>query len=138
MVTLATLVIKDSLDQAMAVQVHTVPHKVPMVLDLVSILATLRSLDITPTVGMAPMLHLAKEVPHPLVSHLQVQGWVLHHLAVPLAMEDTDHPILAGHQQVTMVATLPAPVILVAIPLPRLAPAVTSSTVIVTMTDRNQ
>ena len=44
---------------------------------------------------------------------------------------------LAGHQQVTMVATLPAQVTLVAILLP-LDLTVTIHTEIVTMTDRSQ
>ena len=106
--------------------------------DRVSIPATLHSLDTIPTVGMVPMLHLAKEVHRRLVSLLQALGWELHLLADLLATEDTDHLTLAGHQQVTMVATRPAPVTPVDILLPRLAPAVTSNTVIVTMTDRNQ
>ena len=137
MATLATLDIKDNPDQAMVVLVLTVPHKVPMVPGLVSILATHLSLDTIPTVEMVPTLHLAKEVLLPLVSLLRVLGWELPHMVDPLAMVDTDPLTLAGHQQVTMVDTLPAQVTMVAILLP-LVLAVTSHTVIVTMTDRNQ
>ena len=140
MAILAILVTRDNQDLATEGLVPMVHHKVPMVPGLVSIPAIHLSLDNITTVGMDLTLHLAKEALLPLVSLLQEQEWEHHHLADLLDTEDTDHLILGDHLQATMVATLPAQLTPVAILLPRLAPAVTSLTVIaiVTMIDRNQ